>query len=444
MRIAYITAGAAGMYCGSCMRDNTLVAALCRAGHDALLIPTYTPIRTDETDVSQGRVFFGGINVYLEQKFWLFRHTPWLFDRLFNSRRLLRWVSRFAVKTSYSELGKLTISMLRGTHGKQRKEVAKLTSWLAGEVKPDAVVLTNALLSGVIPELRRTLGVPVLVTLQGDDIFLEALPEPDRKACIDLVRQNCADTSFICTSRYYADFMATYLGLPRDRMHVVYPGINLHGHGGPRPVRAEHPLTIGYFARICPEKGFHNLIDAFIHLRRQPGAPPVKLKASGWLGENYRSFFNEKVAQLAAAGFASDFEHVESPTHDDKVRFLRSVDLLAVPTTYREPKGLYVLEAWANGVPVVKPRHGTFPELIDTTGGGLLVEPENPAALATGLRQMLEDHELRDRCGRAGEAAVRERFTAETMAKETAAVLARYARIGSAEFGMRNADTPPV
>ena len=180
MRIAYITAGAAGMYCGSCMRDNTLVAALAKAGHDALLVPTYTPIRTDEADVSQPRVFFGGINVYLEQKFWLFRHTPWLVDRLLNFKWLLRWVSRFATKADYAEFGGLTISMLRGSHGRQRKEVQKLTDWLAAEVKPGVVVLTNALLSGVIPELRRTLGVPVFVTLQGDDIFLDALRGPDR------------------------------------------------------------------------------------------------------------------------------------------------------------------------------------------------------------------------------------------------------------------------
>src|SRR6266536_3115960 len=108
MRITYITAGAAGMYCGSCMRDNTLVAALARLGHEALLIPTYTPIRTDEEDVSQKRIFFGGINVYLQQKFALFRHTPALFDRLLDGRRLLRWVSRFAVQIEAQKLGELT------------------------------------------------------------------------------------------------------------------------------------------------------------------------------------------------------------------------------------------------------------------------------------------------------------------------------------------------
>jgi glycosyltransferase involved in cell wall biosynthesis len=426
MRIAYITAGAAGMYCGSCMRDNTLVAALCKVGHEALLIPTYTPIRTDEADVSQERIFFGGINVYLEQKFWLFRHTPRILDRLLNFRWLLRWVSRFASRTKYSELGQLAVSMLLGEEGKQRKEVDSLIDWLAGEVKPQAIILTNALLSGIVPELTRRLAVPVFVTLQGDDIFLDALLPADRARCIDLIRHNCEFVAgYICTSRYYADFMAGYLALSRDSMQVVYPGLNLVGHSGARTVRTEPPLTIGYFARICPEKGFHNLVEAFIKLRRMPGTPGAKLRASGWLGENQRHFYQQQVAKLQAAGLGGDFEHVECPSHDDKVRFLRSVDVLSVPTTYHEPKGLYVLEAWANGIPVVQPRHGSFPELIETTGGGVLVPPADTDALAIALRTMLMDHEARDRAGRAGEAAVRQRFTAEVMAREIAAILER-------------------
>src|SRR3954447_18707444 len=123
MRITYITAGAAGMYCGSCMHHTTLAAPLPRLGHDVLLVPTYTPIRTDEEDVSQHRVFFGGINVYLQQKFGLFRHTPWFLHRLLDVPRLLRWVSRFAVRTEAQALGALTVSMLKGDHGFQRKEV---------------------------------------------------------------------------------------------------------------------------------------------------------------------------------------------------------------------------------------------------------------------------------------------------------------------------------
>jgi glycosyltransferase involved in cell wall biosynthesis len=424
MRIAFITSGAAGMFCGSCMRDNTLVAALRRRGHDAILIPTYTPIRTDEADVSQERVFFGGINVFLQEKFWLFRHTPWLADRLLDIPRLLRWVSRFAGRMRYSELGGITISMLRGRDGRQRKEVAKLAGWLADEVKPDAILFTNALLSGVIPAIRQRVAAPIWVTLQGDDIFLDALPGADRAACVELIRRNTAGVAgFLSTSRYYADHMSDYLGVPREKVRVVYPGLNLDGHGGPRAVRREGSLTVGYFARVCPEKGFHHAVEAFIALMKSPDAPDARFRASGWLGTNDRTFFNEQVAKFAASGLADRFEYVESPTHADKVEFLRAADVLCVPTTYREPKGLYVLEAWANGLPVVLPAHGTFPELIDAAGGGVLVPPGDIPALAAALRRALEDHDWRDAAGRAGETAVRERFTADAMARETERVL---------------------
>jgi glycosyltransferase involved in cell wall biosynthesis len=428
MRIAYVTAGAAGMYCGSCMRDNTLVAALAARGHDAQLLPIYTPIRTDEDDVSVPRVFFGGINVYLQQKFSLFRHTPWFLDRLLDAPGLLRWVSRFAVKTQAERLGDLTISMLRGEHGKQRKEVDKLIDWLA-ESKPEIINLTNIMLSGIVGELKRRLHVPILCSLQGDDIYLDFLPDQHRGAAMDLIRQNCAAIDgYVTTSRYYADFMAEYLGLPPERIHVVLPGLNLKGHGAPRVDRSGTPFTIGYFARICPEKGFHVLAEAFHLLCKTPGTPPVKLRVSGYLGENNRPWFDGLRKQLRDRGHGDFVEHVESPDHASKVHFLQSLDVLSVPTTYREPKGLYVLEALANGIPVVQPRHGSFPELVEATGGGLLVEPGNAAELAATLLRLAQDPAVGRELGRKGREVVHARFTADRMAAETAAVYDRYVR----------------
>jgi glycosyltransferase involved in cell wall biosynthesis len=426
MKIAYITAGAAGMYCGSCMHDNTLVAALAAQGHDALLIPTYTPIRTDEADVSQKRIFFGGINVYLQQKLALFRHTPWLLDRLLDAPRLLRWVSRFAVRTQAEELGDLTISMLKGEHGYQRKEVAKLARWLAAEICPEIINLTNALLSGLVHEVKRQIRAPILCTLQGDDIYLESLPEPYRSQALALIRDHCREIDgFIATSAYYADFMTDYFGIPRPRIHVIYPGLNLNGHG-PRRSNQDPPYTIGYFARICPEKGLHILAEAFRLLHQTPGTPPCRLRVSGWLGENNRPYLDNIRRRLEEAGLAEHFEHTESPDHASKVRFLQSLDVLSVPTTYREPKGLYILEALANGVPVVQPRHGSFPELIGATDGGLLVQPEDPEDLARGLRQLLENVAHREELGRKGKDAVHQRFHAERMAQETVAVYRKY------------------
>ncbi len=429
MRIAFITAGAAGMFCGSCMRDNALVSALIERGHDALLIPTYTPIRTDDPDASQNRVFFGGINVFLQQKSRLFRHTPRLFDRLLDFPRLLKWVSRFASRTPYNVLGKLTVSMLQGQDGNQRKELQKLIDWLKTEIQPEVIILTNVLLSGIAPQLRAELNVPILATLQGDDIFLEALPEPDRKICLELIRTNSESfDGFISTSEFYANDMAKYLQIDRAKIRIVYPGISLRGHGGTRPSAPVSALRIGYFARICPEKGFHNLIDAFIHLRKTPSSPPYALRASGWLGENHRAYFAEQMKELETAGLRDQFEYVESPDHSSKVRFLNSIDVLSVPTVYHEPKGLYLLEAWANGVPVVQPAHGSFPELIELTGAGLLVKPNDPLALAIGLRRLLEDVALRETMAQKGRDAVAMRFHAGAMAEQTEQLLNEYVR----------------
>jgi glycosyltransferase involved in cell wall biosynthesis len=409
------------------MHDNTLVTALRAQGHDAILMPTYTPIRTDETDVSQTRVFFGGINVFLQQKLAFFRHTPWLLDRILDQPGLLRWVSRFAVRTEADQLGDLTLSMLRGEHGHQRKEIEKLAHWFANDHRPEIICLTNALLSGMVPTIKERVGVPVLCTLQGDDIFLESLPASHREQSIRMIREHCQKIDgFIATCDYYANFMAGYLDIPRQKIHVIYPGLNLTGHGGERPPRENEPFTIGYFARICPEKGFHLLVEAYIQFRKMAGTQPARLRASGWLGENSRAYFEKARRQLDDAGLGDEFEQVDCPDHAGKVRFLHSIDVLSVPTIYREPKGLYILEALANGTPVVQPRHGSFPELVNATSGGLLVEPEDPKALAEVFRQLVENPGHRLELGRKGKEAVHQRFHAERMAAETADLYRKY------------------
>src|SRR5689334_15651317 len=114
MRILYITAGAAGMYCGSCLRDNAIATELLKQGHDVVLMPIYTPTLVDEENVSLHRVFFGGISVYLEQYVPLFRHTPKLLDRLWDSEAALKMVARRSVAVDPQSLADLTISMLKG------------------------------------------------------------------------------------------------------------------------------------------------------------------------------------------------------------------------------------------------------------------------------------------------------------------------------------------
>ena len=427
-RIAYITAGGAGMFCGSCLRDNALAGALQKQGVDFQLIPTYTPIRTDEHDHSVDRIFFGGINVFLQQKIPLFRHLPPFVDRMLDQPWLIRRASEWGITTDAHQLGALTLSMLRGTNGNQRKEVRKLVDWLSSSAQPQLVNLTNLLIAGCIPELKRSLGIPVIVTLQGDDIFLEDLPDPYKSDAIDQVRQLAEQVDgFIVFSRYYADFMADYLRIPHRKIHVVPLGINAADFMDVEQPNADKSYpTVGYFARICHAKGLHTLVDAFMKLRQRPETENVRLNIAGWLGREDRNYAETEFARMTHAGLESEFQYMGVLDRAEKIRFLSEIDVFSVPTVYREPKGIFVLEALAAGVPVVEPEHGSFPELLERTGGGRLVRPNDSDHLADTLQELLTNHAMRKQLAREGRDRVQREFTAEQMARATLKVYGEY------------------
>ncbi|MDH3746516.1 MAG: glycosyltransferase family 4 protein, partial [Acidobacteriota bacterium] len=410
MRIAYIAAGAGGMYCGSCLHDNTLAAALQRQGHDVALLPTYTPMRTDEENVSQREVFYGAVNVYLQGKSAFFRRTPRFFDRLLDGPRLLRWISRLGASTDAQELGGLALSVLQGEDGPQRKELERLVAWLRDVYRPELVQITNSMLLGLVRRLKQDLRVPVVVALQGEDLFVDELPEPARAAVVAEMRARAGEAdAFIVPSRYYARHMQELLAIDEEKLKVVPLGIHLPAatdRSGKR--KDSDPLTIGYLARVCPEKGLHVLLEAFYKLQDFPEGAAARLRIAGYLGPKDRAYLDEQLARVADWGLGDRVEYVGELDLDQKVRFLESLDILSVPTVYREPKGLFVLEALAHGVPVVQPRHGSFPEMIEATGGGLLVEPNSPTDLADGLHRLLADPADRRRRGEAGRRAVEE------------------------------------
>lgn len=421
MRIAYIAAGAADMYCGSCLHDNTLAAALQKSGHEVALVPTYTPMRTDAPSVSLDRVFFGALNVYLQQKAAAFRHTPGAFDRLLDRPGLIQRAARLGASTDPTELGDLTYSILQGEEGFQAKELEKLVGWLRDDFKPDVVHLTNSMFAGFARRLKQELGVPVVCSLQGEDLFLNHLREPWRSRVRELLAERARDVdAFQVNSAWYADFMADYLGgIGRERMFVVPLGLTLQGHDG-EPRAAHDPPTVGYLARICPEKGLHVLVEAFRLLEGK-----VRLRVAGWLGERDRRYLEDLESRIAGWGLSFLYERVGEVDREEKIRFLQSLDVLSVPTIYLDPKGLFVLEALANGVPVVQPRHGAFPEMIEATGGGLLVEPDSPEELARGIETLLGDPGLRQELGRRGREAVHARFHDRAEAEGTLRVYER-------------------
>ena len=301
MRILQITAGAAGMYCGSCLRDNALAAELIRQGHEITLVPLYTPTLTDEANVSQERVFFGGISVYLQQNSSFFRHTPWLVDKLWDSQFALKQAAKSSVPTNPTLLGELTVSMLQGEHGHQRKELAKLIQWARKQPAPDVIVLPNSMLISLAGPLKRALRKPVCCTLQGEDLFLEGLEEPYRSKSLQLIRDQVDSVDlFLPTSEYYARFMAHYLGIADERMPL---GINLNGYSRV-PRDSARPFTVGYFARIAPEKGLHILAEAYREFRKSY-AGPARLEAAGYMGAEHKAYLASIERQMNEWGLGA-------------------------------------------------------------------------------------------------------------------------------------------
>jgi glycosyltransferase involved in cell wall biosynthesis len=421
MRILSITAGAASMYCGSCLRDNALAAELLARGHDVTLLPLYTPLNTDEANVSRPNVLFGGISIYLQQRFPAFRRLPRFVDRVLDSPWLIRTLADRSVSTDPKLLGDLTISMLDGANGVLQKEFDKLIAWALSEPRPDVVNITNSMLIGLAEPLAGALRTPICCTLQGEDLFLNGLTEPYRERALGLIRRQVAAVDrFIAVSELYARFMGQYLRIPPERMAVVPLGINMKGFEQRRPrLAAEEPVgnsapfTIGYMARIAPEKGLHLLADAFRDFRRRTGHARVRLEAAGYLTPANKGYLADVQRSLERAGLSQDFTYRGSVDRAQKAEFLRSLDVLSVPATYDEPKGMFLFEAMASGVPVVQPRRGAFTEIVEKTGGGLLVAPDRADSLADGLYTLWSDPGLRDRLGRRGYDGVRAHYTVQ-------------------------------
>ncbi|MCC6507549.1 MAG: glycosyltransferase family 4 protein [Pirellulaceae bacterium] len=423
MQIVYLTAGAAGMYCGSCLHDNAVAKALIAGGHDALLVPTYTPILTDEPSVARGQLFYGGLNVYLQQIFPLARLLPRWADRFLSSPKLVGWIASRSMGTTADKLGGLTVSMLQGKDGNQRKEVDRLVDWLASDIRPQAIIFSNLLIGGAIPEIRKRIGCPIVVILQGDDAFFDQLTEPFREQSMQLLRQLAKQVDlFLVHSRAYGERMQARLGLRPDQWQVTPLTLDTTDFVNfERAASVDRPPVIGYLARLAPEKGLHVLADAFIELAAKH--PKVRLEIAGWLGPQHHDYWAQIQRRLADAGLTDRTRYWGSVDRAGKLEFLRSIDVLSVPVTHFEPKGLFVLEALAAGVPVVLPAHAAFPELVARLGGGHLVPLGDVHALAEQLASVVSDLPAARALGAAGRTEVLTHATSQQEAVRLVEIL---------------------
>lgn len=428
------------MVCGSCIRDNALARELARRGHEIRLVPLYQGARTDEESVSEERVRFGGIPLYLQHAVPRLGRIRTL-DRLFTSKALLRLSARLSASTDPAKLGPLTVTTLLGAKGPAARAVRALCEGFAGE-RFDLVVLPNSLLLGLAASLREALRAPVAVTFSGEDLFLDSLPEAHREESLRLMREAVpAVARFVGVSERHTRDMAERLGIPPERVSVARLGVDPAGFpdapkpDAPKPdapksddesdnrgaANGSAPVTIGYFSRIAPEKGLDRLVAAVALLSREEGVPPLRLRAAGWMSPRRRPWLESLRALLGSEAPGVSFEYRGEPDREGKIRFLREADLVAIPAVFPEAKGLPALEAAMAGTPVVVPRQGSYPELLDRTEGGVLARSPEPEDFAAALGHLVLHPERRRLVGARAHRRVREEHSLERMADEAEA-----------------------
>lgn len=419
MRIIQITPGSGdNFYCENCLRDNLIVRALQRLGHDAILVPLYLPATLEDTGKNNPTpMFFGGINVYLQQKLGLFRKTPRWVDQVFDSRGLLRMAAKKAGLTRAKDLGETTISMLQGEAGRQVKELDRLVDWLSRESKPDIVCLSNALLAGMARRIKEQLGVPVVCFLQDEDGFLDGLEEPYRSEAWRILKERLADVDvLIAVSHYYAEVMRKRLPIADENIQVVYGGVDVESY--PATERSSPAPAIGFLSRMCQEKGLDILAEAFIELKQADAYRDLRLHIAGGQLANDADTIQAVTDRFSEAGVEGDVQFWGSFDGEDRIRFLQSLSVMTVPEREGEAFGYYLLEAMAMGVPVVQPANGVSVELIESTGGGVLYDPNDAKTLAAALQEVLANKEIRNELGRRGRTAVLKKYNISMSAKQ--------------------------
>jgi glycosyltransferase involved in cell wall biosynthesis len=401
------------------MRDNSLARHLIDHGHEVTMLPTYLPHLLDEKSAGTENtpIFLGGINVYLQHKFPLFRKSPKWLDNLFNSKPLLRWVAGKRGMTSPRELGEITLSTLRGKDGPLVKEVDKVIEWFKQYGQPDVLILSTILLAGVGRAVREELNLPLIGFLQGEDGFLDSLLPEYREEAWNLIGTDARELDgCVSPSHYFANFMGNRLGIPENKIKYFLNGISFDGYEGANS-KPEQP-TIGYFARMCPEKGLDLLVDAFIELKKSDQHKELRLAIAGTLPSENIIYLEEQKTKISRAGLDDFVDFETNLSRADKIRFIKGLSLFCVPARFPEAFGLYVIEAMAAGVPVVLPDHGSFPEIIRETEGGILYGKDEPSGLIHALSTMLSDKLQAKQLAEQGRAAVHEKYSNDRLARE--------------------------
>jgi len=369
------------------------VGAIRDLGHQVVKVPMYLPLFTDESDANNIPLFYGAISIYLKQLYPFLRKAPDWFDRLLNAKPMLKLAARMSGSTRARGLGELTVSMLMGEHGEQRAELDRMVTWIADHCKPDVIHLSNALLLGLARRIKEKLNVPVVCSLQDEDVWVDVMKPAFRDRAWELMREDADHVDlFVAVSDFYGEVMKERMNLPAEKVQSIHLGVYPEDYPA-TPVESKG-RNIGFISRMNHENGLDILVDAFIQLKQKSGFEDVRLVLTGGSTGDDVKYIRSNRKKIARAGLMDFVDFHEDFIDAGRMEFFRKVSVVSVPVRMGEAFGLYLVEAMASGVPVVQPAHGAFPEIIGVTGGGITYEENIPEKLAGSLEMILGDAAL--------------------------------------------------
>jgi len=393
MKIVYIIPGSGGgFYCGNCLRDLSFINSFTDTGIQVSVIPMYLPLPQVYKNVASP-VFYGAVNLYLRQKFSLFSKLPGFISKLFDSDFLLKYAARKAGTTNASGLGEMTISMLKGSEGKQKTELDQLIYWLKHHEKPDIIQISNALLSGLAPTLKTQLQCKIVCLLQDEDEWIDELTVSEQTDTWRLISENAAYIdSFIAVSNYFATKMVAKIANIQHKTSVVYNTLNLpETNFSANKVRN---YNIGFLSKLNSNFGFDITIEAFIILQTQYNFTKSNLFLSGGYVDDFKKLYKPLEKKLRKLNLLTKVHFTSDYIDETRENFFSKIDILAAPSRRNEASGMQLMEAFIYGVPVIVSDKGAYPEIIEKSDAGIILSQLSAEALAKQMYQLLSDTEI--------------------------------------------------
>lgn len=410
MNIVHIIPGSGGsFYCGNCLRDSKYYTSIKQQGHNVLKVPLYLPLFAHDQEQEPVPVFYGAVSIYLKQLYPFFRHAPKWVDSLLNATPVLRQAAKRAGSTRARGLEQMTISMLMGEQGNQSDELDEMIVWLENHYKPDVIHISNALLLGLVPMLKSRLGVPVICSLQDEDVWVDVMSKTNRGKVWDLMSEKGKDVdAFISVSHFFTAFSMEKMNIPAGKIHTLHLGVDPDDYKFINSL--EKDRSIGYLSRMCKENGMDILIDAFLMLKKDPENNDITLYLTGGSTGDDTEYIKIQKKKIKDAGLQEKVVFLQNFEESDRHIFFERVSVLSVPVRNGEAFGIYLTEAMASGIPVVQPALGAFPEIVEASGGGIIYGDNTPVNLADSLHALLSDKKLLGNKSMNARAGVQENF----------------------------------